>query len=487
MDKCERCQNKEATLQCMNCCSFRNLCQACDSFIHSLPTKKNHTRILINSIYSGEQTRVPSQYISNDNTERLYNDQRENCCNEHEKFLQTQQINNNDTKNYSNSNRINNQTESILKNNSNYNPCDNQNQNLNNFSNSENQIINNELPENIKIDKINLPCQPLQNTFSTQPNSTVLNSKLYFADNYSKEYVNELRNVFRKEKEELEFKNKTLQNNLDSLKFKFTEQMNDLTKQLEDIQRNNNITLESLKNNYEQKLIELNNEHQIEVDSLKHEIESLEEKGNELNNQYQKDMNEKQEIISNLNNTIEDLKNTLSKKNEENYKMKNSFDLMTKQYEQKFNDDKEKLIKEYEDKINNIVDNVECTKNKLLKLVDDREFDIKNALDTKKSELNKLNEENQKLKEEVECHKLNVIRMRDERDYLANQNEQLKKCESQYQCDGQIQTNEINRLNEENRKLCEENDDLKCQITKLDKLIYGKIRPTFRNYNQNNC
>ena len=160
---------------------------------------------------------------------------------------------------------------------------------------------------------------------------------------------------------------------------------------------------------------------------------------------------------------------------------------MTKQYEQKFNDDKEKLIKEYEDKINNIVDNVECTKNKLLKLVDDREFDIKNALDSKKSELNKLNEENQKLKEEVECHKLNVIRMRDERDYYANENEQLKKNENQYQCNSQIQNNEINQLNEEIRKLCEENDDLKCQITKLDKIIYGKIRPTINPYTQKNC
>ena len=302
MDKCERCQNKDATLQCMNCCSFRRLCQSCDSFIHSLPTKKNHTRLLINSIYSGEQTRVPSQYISNENTERIYNDQRENCCNDHEKFLFTQQKNNpfdNQNQNLSNSN-LNNRPESLLNNNSNYNPCDNQNQILNNFSNSDNQILNNELPENIKIDKINIPCQPLKNTFSTQPNSTVLNSKLFFADTYTKDYVNELRNVFRKEKEELEFKNKTLQNNLDSLKYKFSEQMNDLTKQLEDIQRNNNTTLENLKNNYEQKLIQLNNEHQIEVDSLKHDIESLEEKGNELNNQYQKDINEKQEIISNL-------------------------------------------------------------------------------------------------------------------------------------------------------------------------------------------
>ena len=263
--------------------------------------------------------------------------------------------------------------------------------------------------------------------------------------------------------------------------------MNDLSKQLEDIQRNNNITLDNLKNNYEQKLIQLNNEHQIEVESLKNDIDNLEEKEKELNDKYEKELSEKDKIILNLNNKIEELQNNLSEKTEENYRMKNSFDLMTQQYEQKFNDDKNKLIKDYEDKINNIVENVECTKNKLLKLVDDREFDIKNILDTKKTELFKLNEENEKLKEEIECHKLNVIRMRDERDYYANENEQLKKNENQYQCNSQIQNNEINKLNEEIRKLCEENDDLKCQITKLDKIIYGKIRPTINPYTQKNC
>ena len=485
MDKCERCQNKEATLQCMNCCSFRNLCQGCDSFIHSLPTKKNHSRIPIGSILSGEQTRIPSQFLSGENTERLINEQRENCCNEHENILENKQLENPN---------ININDNKIL--NSNINPCNSQfqsNSNLNfvqnTFSNennnNNNQNLNNELPENFKVERINSPNQ--QNTFSTQPNSTVLNSKLYFAENYSKDYVNELKNIFRKEKEQLEFKNKTLQNNLDSLKFKFAEQMNDLSKQLEDIQRNNNITLDNLKNNYEQKLIELNNEHQIEVESLKNDIDNLEEKEKELNDKYEKELSEKDKIILNLNNKIEELQNNLSEKTEENYRMKNSFDLMTQQYEQKFNDDKNKLIKDYEDKINNIVDNVECTKNKLLKLVDDREFDIKNILDTKKTELFKLNEENEKLKEEIECHKLNVIRMRDERDYLANQNEQLKKNENQYQCNSQIQNNEINQLNEEIRKLCEENDDLKCQITKLDKIIYGKIRPTINPYTQKNC
>ena len=501
MEKCQRCQNKEASLQCMNCTSFRNLCQTCDTFVHSLPTKKNHNRLLVNSLLTGENTRLQSQFLSNENTERLFNEQKDDCCNEHEKYIpqnfddknENLLSSNNPNDNLNKNNNIYNPCDEILKN-KNYNPCDeilkNKNYNpcdeiLKNSNPNDNQNLNDEKLKEIKIEKLNLPNQ--KNTLSTQPNSTILNSKFYYADNYSKDYVNELKHLFKKEKDELEFKNKTLQNNLDALKYKFSEQMNELTKELEDIQRKNKITLDTLKNNYEQKLNQLNNEHQIEIESLKNDIENLEEREKELKNKYENDLSEKKDLILKLNDKIEDLQNNLSQKTEENYKMKNSFDLMTKQYEDKFNDDKNKLIKEYEDKINNIVDNVECTKNKLLKLIDDREFDIKNILESKKTEINKLIEENNKLKEEVQCHKLNVNKIKEERDCLANLNEQLKKNECQYQCDNQMNNNEINKLNEEIRKLCEENNDLKCQITKLDKLIYGKIKPTFKIYNQNNC
>ena len=123
--------------------------------------------------------------------------------------------------------------------------------------------------------------------------------------------------------------------------------------------------------------------------------------------------------------------------------MKNSFDLKSQKYKQQFNDDKNKLIKEYEDKLSNIVDNVESSKNKLLKLVDEREFEIKNTLNNKTIELSKLIEENEKLKEEIEYHKLNLIKIREERDNYANQNEQLQKNKNKN--NSETKYNEINK------------------------------------------
>ena len=85
MNKCERCQNKESKIQCMNCNKFRNLCQSCDNIIHNLPTKKNHIRIPTDSLFSVQNSRIPSQFISYENTERLFNEKGENLNNENQK------------------------------------------------------------------------------------------------------------------------------------------------------------------------------------------------------------------------------------------------------------------------------------------------------------------------------------------------------------------------------------------------------------------
>ena len=153
---------------------------------------------------------------------------------------------------------------------------------------------------------------------------------------------------------------------------------------------------------------------------------------------------------------------------------------MMTQNEQMLKDQKQQIITEYEDRIEKIVNDVDVTKDKLLKLVDEREIDIKNIVDSNKTEIYKLNEIINKQQEEIECHKVNLIKIRDERDYFRCQLEQMKQNENSYICDGKMHINEINRLDEENRKLAAENDELKIQLSKLDKIIYGKIRPNFK-------
>lgn len=409
MDKCQRCKVKDSSLQCVNCSSFRTLCSRCDSFIHSLPTKQNHTRIPT-IIASSEQTIMQSPFIKTDNN-----------------------------------------------------------------SNNEKEQIQNENQE--KKEEIKLP---IQEAPSNSTSSSILSSKFYYSNQYTKDYVNEIKNVFLKEKNELEFKNKTLQNNLDRLKLSFTEQMNNLTNELEEIQKNNNITLNAMKDNYENKIMQLQKEHQIEVESLKNDIIHLEQSKTEQSEIIYKEKDDSNRVICKLNSRIKELEDQLRKKDDEMLKIKNSFDVMMTQNEQMLKDQKQQIITEYEDRIEKIVNDVDVAKDKLLKLVDEREIDIKNIVDSNKTEIYKLNEIISKQQEEIECHKVNLIKIRDERDYFRCQLEQMKQNENSYICDGKMHINEINRLDEENRKLAAENDELKIQLSKLDKIIYGKIRPNFK-------
>jgi hypothetical protein len=41
---CNRCHAKEAMFNCLMCDSFKTLCSKCDSYIHSLPSKRQHKR-----------------------------------------------------------------------------------------------------------------------------------------------------------------------------------------------------------------------------------------------------------------------------------------------------------------------------------------------------------------------------------------------------------------------------------------------------------
>ena len=185
MNKCERCKNKESKLQCMNCNKFRNLCQTCDNIIHNLPTKKNHIRIPTDSIFTVQNSRIPSQFISYENTERFNNEKGENINNENEKKILSNQLNKpviNNLKTSSNNTEksLNNITyEKQITNN-----IHNDNNDLNNFNNvsNQNEKIKNKKLKNNKGKKINIPILPIQNKkyFSPQLTSTILNAKIIF-------------------------------------------------------------------------------------------------------------------------------------------------------------------------------------------------------------------------------------------------------------------------------------------------------------------
>ena len=423
MENCLRCLKNKPSFQCTECPSFNILCTRCDKIIHNIPSKQNHRRILLGQVKDDNN-------ISINNTNKNLN-------------LNNSELNQIHLSNIEIKNEIVNQKKPNLQemeqNNNNINDLDSKNKNNINI-----------------INKI-----------------SSFNSNLLIKEKYSKEYVNEIKKVFRKEKELLEYKNKTLQYSLDKIKLEFTNQINNITKELEEIQNTNIININTLKENYEKQISEIKSFNESEIKGYLNNINQLKNELNNLKENYNKEIKEKNIEIKELKNENERLNQELNNKNEELIKIKNSFEIITKQYEKEFSEEKNKIINEYELKIEEIVKNVENNKNNLVDLIEQREFDMKNILDEKNSEIFKLTEINKKMKEELESHKMNLVNIKNNKENLYKENQKLKNEIHKLDCDTQLQINEILRIQQENQSLYEENNKLKIELNKLDNIIYS--------------
>ena len=511
MEKCQRCLNSEVSLICAHCPTINRICSLCDKKIHNIPSKLNHNRIPIENItinmnenISFENKKEPNEsIISKDNKQNILI---ENNLNEGE--MGESNINEENKNNIKNCSAIlNNNNSSLTIDNMNLNfnnntnnisginqSLSNNNQNeiipnkynsttyyLNNYQSKSTKNIGQNISENYNINfnnHKNNNSNNIDNASNLKLNS-VFNKKLLLADNYSKDYINEIKKIFKKEKDELEYKNKVLESSINRLKIEFNEQISYLTKELENNQTNNILNMKVIKENYENKIEEIQKNNEIELSTLKEEISNFQNDKNQLNNSFLGEINQKNIIIQNLQKENEMLKNDLNIKIKEIEKLKNSFDEITIQYENKYEDDKKQIINDYEKKIKEIVENVENSKNNLINLIDKREMDIKDVLDQKNSEIMKLNMDINKLKDELKCHKINLIKIRDEKNSLLKENKIMKNKNFQNECNGQVQISEINNLKKENETLYEQIDKLKIELSKLDKMIFGKVRTKF--------
>ena len=526
MDKCQRCSKKEVSLKCLHCPTINRICNICDKEIHNTSLKINHNRIPIENITINMNENVSFENKKEPNENLVSNSHINKDVilieNNHQEEQEDDNIN------YSKD------CSAILKNNNTSETMDNMILNLNNYTNdisTINQSVNNNINENLPkkyssttyylnkyknkspkniehqtygysnrnlINKSNDNYSYNNNSNNNNNNfllensnnssinnvsnlksNSVFNKKLLLADNYSKEYINEIKKIFKKEKDELEYKNKILESSINRLKIEFNERVTYLTKELENSQSNNLLNIKALKDNYEDKIDEIKKNNEMEVSSLKEEIINFQNDKNQLNDSFLGEINAKNIVIQNLQKENQNLKNELNIKNTEIEKLKNSFEELTYQYENKYEDDKKQIINDYEQKIKEIVEKVENSKNSLISMVDKREMDIKEILEQKNNEIQSLNMNINRLKDELNCHKTNLIKIRDEKNNLLKENQFIKNMNFQNECNGQVQTSEINNLKKENETLYEQIDKLKIELSKLDRMIYGKVRTNF--------
>lgn len=236
--KCERCQIENANIVCQVCQPFHYFCQRCDSIVHSMRVKSSHKRQNISSFINKA---LNSSFNDNNNysTAKFGEINNElNLPNSAKKYFRT----------------LTPKKQRIIYNNK-LNDKDN-------ISSNNDYIINNNN-------------YPISN------------------DGYSKDYLYEINRIHNKEKEALQYKIDTLENNIERLKLNFQNEL----KLMEE--RMNNILRE--KKNLKEKNQKLEEKNQ-KLEERVEEMEKLlllpykENLAKEL--QKQKDMNRIKEWIS---------------------------------------------------------------------------------------------------------------------------------------------------------------------------------------------
>ena len=500
MEKCQRCTKNPITLQCFNCPIINRICSLCDKIIHNTTLKIDHVRVPIENVTLNLKENALFENKEEPNKMILIEQNPQEESKEQENFYSNKRIKNCSEimkNNNSNSDIMDNYNNIIYNANTNDLSTLNQSKNLeentieNNskkYSHTKFYLLRNKTKPTQYEQKISLTENKLNNDINTNKNieenkdnilNSVFNKKLLIADKYSKEYINEIKKIFKKEKDELEYKNKILENSIKKLKIEFNEHVAYLTKELESKQSNNDLNIKLISENYQNKIDEINKNNEIEISSLKEEIFNTQNDKNELNNSFIEEITQKNQIIQNLQKENEELKNELNIKNNEIEKLHKSFDELTLQYETKFSESKKDLTQDFQNKMAQIIDKFESSKNALIESIDNREAEIKQILEIKNNEIKELYLNIQQLNEELNCHKINLIKIRDERNYLLKENEAIKNNFYQKECDERIQINEINNLKKENDVLYKQVDKLKIELSKLDVMIYGKVRNKF--------
>jgi hypothetical protein len=267
--------------------------------------------------------------------------------------------------------------------------------------------------------------------------------------NYSKDYINEINRIHNKEKEALQYKINTLENNVERLKLNFQnetklmeERINNILREKKNMEEKYNQIIEMTIKEKDEKIILLTNENNI----LKEKHKIMEEKGKEKDNYMTKEINE-------LNKEIENLKNALINARKENGALhKNHMNKISEMA--KSNSDNIKNLNELHKKeIDEIYNDGKVKNDKLLQQVEN---------DYNKIEFLKI--ENHSLKE-------NLRNLSNDYDNLLNENKEIKsKLED---CIKNLEiSNELNdKLKKNYEKIKADNNNMKSQFDYYDKTI----------------
>ena len=387
---CNRCKVKQGEYFCNECSPFNIFCSNCDTFIHSLPSKRNHNRELI-----------PQKIIYNET----------------------------------------NQNESTL-------PFSNRS--IQSNLNSNSQFIS-------------------QNPTYVYENN--LNNK-----NDSKTYINDIKNIYEGEKEELYNKNFILQKQLNDTQKKYESQILDLKNSLNEIKAKNEMEIKNIIENHEIELKRIVNEKDNQINYLYNHNFELEKANDELVtkvNQYSDLMNKNKFGFGDKMNNYE---NTIYSLQRDNDNMKDFYEKKINFFSQNFSTEKNQIIKSYEDTLEQLNNNYNDSKEKYNNIIKQRDDEIKDLIKQHRNETDKLIftiSELQKQLEEMRQDQENLMKINSQQKIeIDSLNENLEMAKKEIK----FHIKEKRKIQENSDNFKKEFNKVKAENEKMRRLSYGKFQ-----------
>ena len=141
-----------------------------------------------------------------------------------------------------------------------------------------------------------------------------------YKSTFTKEYVNELKNIHQKEKNELLFKINSLERTLERLKGNLGDQLTKMQSNVEESKEENTNKIKRLEEEHELNLKKITDEKDFEIERYKTEIEKYKKVNNDVLESFkqnEEDIRKYKEAttaqIANLQNQLETSKNELEK------------------------------------------------------------------------------------------------------------------------------------------------------------------------------
>ena len=244
---------------------------------------------------------------------------------------------------------------------------------------------------------------------------------------------------------------------IERLKNNFTDQINYLSNQLEDVNKRSNFTIQQNQEIFEKKNKQNLEDKELLYEDFKNKLFNLEGVNKHLSQKLEESLKTICDLKTSTAFKQSDLENLIRKKEEEITKEKLDHETKLNELRKYLEDDKIKLIESYDKNINLLIEEFDTTKEKLNNLLKDREGDLRNLIGKHKLEDERLQGINRDLIQEIECHKSNIYNIRirseddkDELEVLRDDNESMKR-------ELRFQISELKMLDGHNKSLMKEN------------------------------